>query len=428
MRLIPFLRAGALALGLIGGAWAQSAPEAAASAAEAAASAAVTAAASAPATAAASAPAAQPSFSPGPSGSAASSLGGIRSANIFEIAPDATADPGYGQQSNAERNRVQPGNNAPMWRAVGSGVTGYSSLPVSQAPEAGNLIQPMVQYPGARFTTAGEGWRQVRNNWLIPYGGSLVLIALVALAILYFAKGSLGQARNDGPPVIERFTPFERSAHWLNAIAFVLLALSGIVMAFGKFFLQPVLGLHLFGWLTYLLKNIHNFAGPLFAVSLVIVLITFLKDNIASIWDLLWLKNAGGMFGGKQVPSHRFNPAEKGMYWWGMFLPGLIAVASGLVLDRLIPGLGITRGEMQIAHMLHLIATVIMMSMVFGHIYMGTLGVRGAYKAMRTGWVDEEWAKEHHELWYNDIVAGKIPAQRSGQGASAQPPVQTASV
>ena len=421
MRLIPFLQAGALALSLIGGAWAQSAPEATA-AAEAAASAAVTA-------ASASAPAAQPSFSPSPAATtAAPAMGGIRSANIFEIAPGAASDPDYGQQTNAERNRVQPRNNAPMWRAVGSGVTGYSSLPVSQAPEAGNLIQPMVQYPGSRFTTAGEAWRQVRNNWLIPYGGSLVLIALVALAILYFAKGSLGQARNDGPPVIERFTPFERSAHWLNAIAFVLLAVSGIVMAFGKFFLQPVLGLHLFGWLSYLLKNIHNFAGPLFAVSLVIVLITFLKDNIASIWDLLWLKNAGGMFGGKQVPSHRFNPAEKGMYWWGMFFPGLLAVVSGLVLDKLIPGLGITRGEMQIAHMIHLVATVIMMSMVFGHIYMGTLGVRGAYKAMRTGWVDEEWAKEHHELWYDDIVAGKIPAQRSGQGASAQPPVQTASV
>ena len=234
MRLIPFLQAGALALGLIGGAWAQSAPEAAA-AAEAAASAAVTA-------ASASAPAAQPSFSPGPAATAATAMGGIQSANIFEIAPGAASDPDYGQQTNAERNRVQPGNNAPMWRAVGSGVTGYSSLPVSQAPEAGNLIQPMVQYPGSRFTTAGEAWRQVRNNWLIPYGGSLVLIALVALAILYFAKGSLGQARNDGPPVIERFTPFERSAHWLNAIAFVLLAVSGIVMAFGKFFLQPVLG------------------------------------------------------------------------------------------------------------------------------------------------------------------------------------------
>ena len=338
---------------------------------------------------------------------------GVKSANVFELAPDASTDPNYAKQNNGERAQVQPGNNAPMWRQVGSGVTGYSSLPKSEAPEAGNLIQPMVQYPGSRFTTAGEAWRQVRNHWLIPYGGSLIAIAIGALALLFFAKGPLGQARNDGPKVIERFTPFERAAHWANAIAFVALAVSGIVMAFGKFFLQPVLGLHLFGWLTYLLKNIHNFAGPMFAVSLVIVLITFMKDNIASLWDLLWLKNAGGMFGGKQVPSHRFNPAEKGMYWWGMFFPGLIAVGSGLVLDKLIPGWGETRGQMQIAHMIHLVVTVIMMTMLLGHIYMGTVGVRGAYKAMRTGWVDEQWAKENHELWYQDIVDGKIPAKRS---------------
>ena len=353
---------------------------------------------------------------------AAGSLAGVQSANIFQIAPDAAADPDYAQQTNGERAKVQPGNNAPMWRSVGGGVTGYSSLPKSEAPEAGNLIQPMVQYPGSRLTSAGEAWRQVRNNWLIPYGGSLLLIALVALILLYVAKGKMGHADNNGAPVIERFTPFERAAHWVNAGAFVALALSGIVMAFGKFFLQPVLGLHLFGWLAYLLKNVHNFAGPLFAVSLVIVLITFMKDNIANLSDLLWLKNAGGMLGKEQVPSHRFNPAEKGMYWWGMFFPGLIAVASGLVLDKLIPGFGDTRGQMQIVHMAHLTATAIMMAMLFGHIYMGTVGVRGAYKAMKTGWVDEEWAAEHHKLWYDDIAAGKIPAKRSGQAQEPAPP------
>ena len=350
----------------------------------------------------------------------APAMGGIQSANIFQIAPDATTDPKYAEQTNAERAKVQPGNNAPMWRAVGSGVTGYSSLPKSEAPEAGNLIQPMVQYPGSRLTTAGEAWRQVRNQWLIPYGGALLLIALVALVLLYLAKGPLGESGNTGPKVIERFTPFERAAHWINAIAFCLLGISGVVMAFGKFFLQPVLGLHLFGWLSFLLKNIHNFAGPVFAVSLVVVLITFLKDNIASIWDLRWLTTAGGMLGGKQVPSHRFNPAEKGMYWWGMFVPGLLAVGTGLVLDRLIPGWGETRGQMQVAHMIHLVATVIMMSMLLGHIYMGTVGVRGAYSAMRTGWVDEAWAREHHQLWCDDVATGKIAAQRSGVGPNGE--------
>jgi formate dehydrogenase subunit gamma len=106
----------------------------------------------------------------------ATAVGGVKSANIFEIAPDASADPNYAGQTNAERRQVQPGNNAPMWRDVGKGVTGYSSLPVSQAPEAGNLIQPFVQYPGSRLTTAGEAWRQVRNDWLIPYGGALLFI------------------------------------------------------------------------------------------------------------------------------------------------------------------------------------------------------------------------------------------------------------
>ncbi len=381
MRCMTLFGAALLALAASGTGWAQSAPAPAAAAS------------------AAAAPAA--------------AMPGIKSANVFELAPDAATDPNYANQTNGERARVQPGNNAPMWRAVGSGVTGYSSLPKSEAPEAGNLIQPMVQYPGSRFTTAGEAWRQVRNHWLIPYGGSLIVIALLALVLFFFAKGKLGHANNEGTPVIERFTPFERAAHWTNAIAFVALAVSGIVIAFGQFFLKPVLGLHLFGWLTYLLKNIHNFAGPLFAVSLVIVLITFMKDNIASIWDFKWLMSGGGMLGNEQVPSHRFNPAEKGMYWWGMFFPGLIAVGSGLILDKLIPGWGETRGQMQVAHMIHLTATVIMMAMLLGHIYMGTLGVRGAYKAMRTGWVDEQWAKEHHALWYDDIVAGKIPAQRS---------------
>ena len=98
---------------------------------------------------------------------------GVQSANIFSIAPDANTDPKYADQNNGERDKVQPGNNAPIWRQVGAGATGYSSLPASEAPEAGNLIQPFVQYPGSKLTTAGEAWRQVRNNWIIPYGGAL---------------------------------------------------------------------------------------------------------------------------------------------------------------------------------------------------------------------------------------------------------------
>jgi len=259
----------------------------------------------------------------------------------------------------------------------------------------------------------------VRNQWILPYGGSLLLIVAIALGLFYWRRGALGKDHPDTGPLIERFTPFERAAHWTNAIAFVTLAVSGIVMAFGKFFLLPVLGGTLFGGLTYLLKSMHNFVGPLFAVSLVIVLVTFVKDNIASAADFKWLMKGGGLFGSEELPSHRFNPAEKGMFWWGVGVPGLVLVASGLILDKLLPGLAYLRSDMQVAHMIHAVAAVLMITALLGHIYMGTIGTRGAYKAMKTGYVNEGWAREHHALWLDDVKAGKIPAQRSTPPAPA---------
>ena len=350
--------------------------------------------------------------------------GGIQGQNIFEVKPDASEAPNYARQTNGERARVQPGNNAPMWRQVGQGVTGYSSLPKAQAPEAGNLIQPFVQYPGSRLTNAGEAWREVRNNWLIPYGGALLLIVALAIAIYYFSKGPI---KTHGAPTgrrIERFTPFERAAHWSNAIAFSILAISGLVMAFGKFFVHPVMGGMLFGWLTYVLKNMHNFAGPLFAVSLVVVFATFLRDNWPQKGDLNWLLKGGGLFSNAEPASNRFNAGEKIVFWGGVFFLGLIVVSSGFVLDKLVPGLVYERATMQVAHMVHAVATVLMMAMFLGHIYLGTIGMQDAYKAMRVGYVDETWAREHHAYWHDDIKAGRIPVQRS-EAMPPSPTVQT---
>ena len=344
----------------------------------------------------------------------------VQSTNIMDVKPEASQAPGYAEQTNAERDKVQPGNNAPMWRDVGKGVAGYSSLPVREAPEAGVLIQPFVEYPGSRLTNAGEAWRQVRNNWIIPYGGSLLFIVALAIAIFYWRKGEIPLHGTPTGRQIERFTPFERAAHWSNAIAFVILSVSGLVMAFGKFILQPVIGDTLFGWLTYALKNAHNFAGPLFAVSLVVVFFTFVKDNLPAKGDLVWLLKGGGILSGKEVPSHRFNAGEKVVFWGGVFLLGALVVASGFVLDKIVPGMVYERGTMQVAHMVHAVATVLMMAMFLGHIYIGTIGMEGAYGAMRTGYVDETWAKEHHELWHADIQAGKIPAQRSPEPGSGK--------
>ena len=320
--------------------------------------------------------------------------------------------------TNAERSKSQPGNNAPFWRSVrqSGNEQGITTLP---GAEQGTLIQRFVRYPGSRYTTAGEAWREVRNRWLIPYGGSLILIVLGAIGIYYWRRGPLGQDHGDGGRTIERFTPFERSAHWANAIAFVILGISGTVMAFGKFFLLPILGSALFGLLTYALKTLHNIVGPLFAVSLVIVFFTFLRDELPRRVDWDWIKSGGGLLPGRhEAPSHRFNAGEKVIFWGGVVLFGFVAVASGLVLDKVIPGLDYLRADMQLAHMVHATATVLMIALLFGHIYLGTVGMHGAYRAMRDGYVNEGWAREHHELWLRDIKAGNIPAQRSAKPLS----------
>lgn len=390
--MLRHLSAAVLVLGLCGASWAQE---------------------KAPAIPSVAAPA-----TPAPAGQAP----GVQSANIFEIAPDASADPAYAKQNAGERARVQPGNSAPTWRQVGAGVTGFTSLPRSEAPEAGNLIQPSVQYPGSRYTTAGEAWRQVRNNWIIPYGGALLLIVVGALALAYWRGGTI---RLKGKPTgrkLERFTPFERAAHWANAIAFSLLVVSGLVMAFGQHVILPVIGQTLFGWLAYVLKNVHNFAGPVFAVSLIIVIITFVRDNLPAKGDLNWLLKGGGMLSGHEVKSGRFNAGEKVVFWAGVFVLGLVVVASGLVLDKLIPGLVYERQTMQIAHMVHAVSNILMMVLFMGHIYLGWI-TEGALEGMKTGYVDETWAKEHHEGWLEDIQAGRIPAQRSAQPV-VPPPVQ----
>jgi formate dehydrogenase subunit gamma len=190
-----------------------------------------------------------------------------------------------------------------------------------------------------------------------------------------------------------------------------------LIMAFGKFFLLPVLGLQLYGPLTYVLKNLHNFFGPLFAVSLVIVILTFIKDELPRRGDLNWLLKLGGVFNkqGDEPPTHRFNAGEKVVFWISAVILGVILVGSGLVLDKLVPSIEYVRGTMQLSHMVHLTAAVLMICVTGFHIYLGTAGFRGAYTAMRNGYVDEAWAQEHHGYWYEDIKSGKIPAQRTQQ-------------
>lgn len=315
------------------------------------------------------------------------------------------------KQNQAERSQTQPGNLAPTYRIVHDGTPNYSSLP---APEAGVLVQPKARFPGqARATTAGEAWRQYRNGPLTNIGGWVLVVALLLIAAVYLIKGQIKLEGRATGRLIQRFTSVERFAHWTMAVSFVLLALTGGTMLFGKYVLLPVFGLTLFGWLAFACKNIHNFVGPVFTASIIVFFVLFVKDNLPAKGDLNWLARFGGLLGGKHVSSGRFNAGEKIIFWGAVVVFGLILSISGFVLDMLVPGLLYTRGTMQIANIVHVVAAVLTASMILGHIYLGTLGMEGAYQSMRTGYVDDAWAKQHHDLWYEDIQSGKVARIRS---------------
>jgi formate dehydrogenase subunit gamma len=306
-------------------------------------------------------------------------------------------------QTQQERGASQPGNNAPVWREVRSGNAGFTSVP---GREVGVLVQP-----------GGETWRQIRNGPVTFYGGWLVVIVALLIAAIYFALGPVKLHDKPTGRKIERFSLAERWAHWVMGISFVVLGLTGLVILFGKHVLLPVIGYTLFAWLTALAKNLHNFVAPLFAVSLVVFILMFIRDNLPKAHDFSWFAKAPGFFAGKHVPSGRFNGGEKAWFWGGVVVLSLALVGSGAVL--LFPNFDQVRATMQQASIIHMVAALLVIAAALGHIYMGTIGVDGAYEAMRDGHVDETWAKEHHQYWYDEMKGGSKQASGGAVPAGA---------
>jgi formate dehydrogenase subunit gamma len=303
-----------------------------------------------------------------------------------------------------QRRLDQPGNNAPVWREVRKeGQEHYTSI---KGRETGVLVQ-----------SAGETWRQIRNGPVTFYGGWLVVIVTLIVAAIYFAMGPVKLHERPTGRKIERFTLAERWAHWVMGISFVVLGITGLIILFGKFVLLPVIGYTLFAWLSALAKNLHNFVAPLFAVSLLIFIVMYIKDNLPKSYDFSWFAKAPGFFAGKHIPSGRFNGGEKVWFWVGVVVLCLALVGSGAVL--LFPNFDQVRSTMQQMSVIHMVAALLVIAAAIGHIYMGTIGVEGAYGAMRDGAVDESWAKEHHEYWYNDVKGGAKSAPGGAVPAGA---------
>ncbi len=231
-----------------------------------------------------------------------------------------------------------------------------------------------------------------------------------------------GPIKTHGAPtgrMIERFTLVERAVHWSVAITFVTLGITGLILTFGKNVLLPLIGYTLFSWLAILAKNLHNFVGPLLVILLPIMIVMFMRTNLFRAGDWAWLKKLGGMLSGTHMPAGKANAGQKVLFWLMVVGAGITLCVTGLILD--FPNFNQTRQTMQVANVVHMIAGLIGIILVSGHIYLGTIGMRGALDAMRTGYVDETWAREHHEYWYNEVKSGKFPDTdigASGQFAS----------
>ena len=315
---------------------------------------------------------------------------------VLAAAQQPAAQPQTETKAQQERQVTQPGNNAPVWRDVRKeGQEHYTSV---KGRETGVLIQ-----------SAGDTWRRIRNGPVTFYGGWLVVLVVLAILAFYAWKGPVKLHDRPTGRLIQRFSDWERVVHWTVAISFCVLGISGLIMFFGKYVLLPVIGYTLFAWLTALSKNLHNFIAPVFIVGVVLMIFTWLRDNLPRAYDWQWFRKAWAFFArGEHIPSGRFNAGEKVWFWAGVLGLSIVVIWSGLIL--LFPNFDQTRGTMQVAWIWHVVAAIVYIAMSLGHIYMGTIGVEGAYRNMREGVTDETWAREHHSIWYDEVKSGRRDA------------------
>jgi len=297
-------------------------------------------------------------------------------------------------KQQAARQIAQPLNNQPVWSEIRSGQPQFTSIP---GRETNVLIQPQ-----------GQTWRAARVP-LATGGGFLFAFALIVLAAFYLWRGPIKVHGAPTGRLIERFSIVERIVHWSVAITFTALAVTGLIMTFGKAVLLPLVGYTLFSVLAIISKNVHNFVGPVLVVLLPIMIVLFFRENLFRSYDWLWIKKGGGLVTGEHVPAGKANAGQKILFWIMAVACGLLLVVTGLILD--FPNFNQVRATMQVANVVHMIAGLIAIVLLTGHIYLGTIGMKGAYRAMRTGYVDETWAREHHEYWYNEVKSGRGAAE-----------------
>jgi formate dehydrogenase subunit gamma len=285
---------------------------------------------------------------------------------------------------------------------------------LKQVPRIEGRIDIPDQKAAVLIQPAGRTWDYF-HEVLLHWGGAIVILGTIALlALAYLIVGRIRIAAGRSGRKILRFKAFERFSHWLTAVSFVILGLTGLNVTFGKLVLLPIVGWDAFSEISEVAKYLHNFTAFAFMAGLVLIIVIFFKDNLPEKVDLDWLRQGGGFIKNRHAPAGRFNLGEKLVYWLSL-VAGIAVSLSGLLL--LFPFYGTDIADMQIAQGAHAVVAVLFVALILAHIYIGTLGMEGAFEAMGQGDVDLNWAREHHDLW----LARQLEKERGPGSTSATP-------
>jgi formate dehydrogenase subunit gamma len=284
------------------------------------------------------------------------------------------------------------------WRDVREGASGYTTV---KGQETGVLIQ-----------NGGQNWRQLRNGPVATLGAWLIGITVGLLVLFHLTVGKAKLEQRTGRKIL-RWTVFERTLHWFVAVLFILLAITGLSLLYGRAVLIPVMGYDGFASYAQFAKPVHDYLSLFFVIGLVVMLAMWFSENFFTKVDIEWFKKGGGYFGKGHGSAYKVNAGEK-VWFWILFVAGTGLMISGILL--LFPNLGFERETMQSANLIHAITSLVLSGFSFGHIYLGTIGNEGSLEGMISGEVDEAWARQHHDLWYEETGGQGVTAEHGEQG------------
>jgi formate dehydrogenase subunit gamma len=291
------------------------------------------------------------------------------------------------------------------------------------ALQRGQAIEGRVTIPDQRSNAlikpAGQDWRAFHQGTMSWIAAVAIIGMLIGVAAFYLFRGRITIESGWSNMRILRFNSLERFTHWLTATTFIILALTGLNLVFGKTVLLPLFGAETFAAATQWGKYAHNYLAWPFMIGLVIMLVIWIKDNIPNSTDMTWLKAGGGLFSkGVHPPARKFNAGQK-VIFWSVIIGGAALSVTGVFL--LFPELAGSYANWQLNQIIHGLVSVVLIAVMIGHIYIGSLGMEGAFDAMGSGEVDYNWAKEHHSIWAEEMrakqevraagTAGVVPAE-----------------